>query len=104
MSKKYDEIQEEPLMTAEPVATYGLRTGGDMMSGILERDMTPEELSGIFADDINAIYEMEDNKIIGIKEAGKMTHAAICGGHATLDLEAMRENLHQMVREVYSKP
>ena len=75
-----------------------------MMSGILERDVTPEELSGIFADDINAKYEMENSEIIGIKEAGKMIHAAIRGGHATLDLETMRENLHQMVREVYSKP
>ena len=43
----------------------------------LERDMTPEELFSLVADDVRNIYAADATDTMSIEEARAMTHAAI---------------------------
>ena len=43
----------------------------------LERDMTPEELFSLVADDVRNIYAADATETMSIEEARAMTHAAI---------------------------
>ena len=48
MSKKYEDIQDEPLMASEPVAAYGLRTD---VQGLGSMRMSPAHTSESFQTD-----------------------------------------------------
>ena len=75
MSKKYKDIESDPIMASEPVASYGVsdtctptstpdnsETARENMRRSLKRqyalqhDMTPEELYSIIAEEIEEIY------------------------------------------------
>ena len=64
---------------AEPAVGYG----GTMTNTAvrreydLDRDMTPEELYGIVVDEINAIYEGDEEETMSLEEARAITLAAV---------------------------
>ena len=54
MSKKYEDIQDEPLMASEPVAAYGLRTDVQTLDSYSKSPnaRTPEEMHAILTERI----------------------------------------------------
>lgn len=89
MSKKENKEKLTPgggHEVAEPAVGYG----GTMTNTAvrreydLDRDMTPEELYGIVVDEINAIYEGDEEE--------------------TMSLEEARAVLHKTVRDAYAEP
>ena len=99
----YDEREEKPTIASEPVAEYGVKGFTRMRVHGCNANVTKNTETTIkeeFAHKIRVQYARCEAQGLSREQTIETLKERL----GLIDLETMRANLHQMVKEVYAQP